>query len=296
MFGFIKRYAWILVVIAGGAAYVAYFRVVPCSAPLLYRIGTFDTRFGITQADFLKATEKAETIWEGGIHKNLFEYNPKGDLVVNLIYDDRQKTTQQNQVLKADITKTNALAQSLKAEYTALENTYDMREAEYKTALNLFLQHQTSYNAEVQYWNSRGGAPKNEFTKITADKNSLLAEQKILEAKRVEVNSLADQINTFINKYNLLVKDANSNIDVINSTAGQEFEEGEYDPNTNTINIFEFSDSVKLKRVLAHELGHALGIGHNSNPKSIMYALNTAQNETLSPDDLTALRTVCNVK
>jgi predicted Zn-dependent protease len=49
-------------------------------------------------------------------------------------------------------------------------------------------------------------------------------------------------------------------------------------------------------RVLAHELGHALGIGHLDNPKAIMYYLNEGINEKLTADDLMALKKVCEIK
>src|SRR5436190_282611 len=69
----------------------------PCKTPITYSIGTFDTRFGISKADFIKAVSDAEVIWEKPISKNLFAYASDGRLKINLIYDSRQ---QQTQVLK----------------------------------------------------------------------------------------------------------------------------------------------------------------------------------------------------
>src|SRR3989344_3704354 len=70
------------------------FKPVPCEKPITYTLGTFDKRFGISQADFLKTLVQAEEIWERPLGRELFTYVPEaGEIPVNLIYDSRQETT-----------------------------------------------------------------------------------------------------------------------------------------------------------------------------------------------------------
>ena len=52
-------------------------------------------------------------------------------------------------------------------------------------------------------------------------------------------------------------------------------------------------DGTAPARVLVHELGHALGIGHVENPDSIMYSYSIGETLTLSEEDLAALKEVC---
>ena len=115
------------------------------------------------------------------------------------------------------------------------------------------------------------------------------------------VNSLVDRIkqvegvlNNQVATLNLKVKNYNS----LGDSTGREFNEGEYVRNASgtKINIYQFKDEGQLIRVLAHELGHAIGLDHIDNPKAIMYYLNEGVNEKLTPDDLTALRNRCGVK
>jgi predicted Zn-dependent protease len=273
---------------------VRYFPAKPCSAPIQYKIGTFDTRFGISKTDFLKTLVESSTLWDKPLNKKLFEYNPKGSLTVNLVYDTRQQSTQQNATLQNEVNQTRGMASSVKVEYLALEDKYRQSEQSYQDEVNTYKISQSKYNADVAYWNSVGGAPKSEYESLNAEKNNLLVLQQALENRRVEVNGLANQVNVFIAKYNTLVSDANLTIKTINTSAG-EFEEGIYDPNKDEIDIYQFDTRQRLFRVLAHELGHSLGLSHNNNPKSIMYAYNVGENESLSLDDISALKTRCNI-
>ena len=109
-----------------------YFPPAPCSVPISYKIGTFDTRFGISQSDFLSTVKQAGTLWGGAKNKKLFMYDTKGSLTINLIYDKRQQTTQQSALLQADVKATDNLAATVKAQYQALEESYRVSEQSYK--------------------------------------------------------------------------------------------------------------------------------------------------------------------
>lgn len=269
----------------------------PCSSPITFKIGSFDKRFGLTRAEFIDEINKAAAIWENGINKNLFEYSDTGTLTINLIFDQRQADTIKNNGLEKVLEETKTVANSTNQEIASAKLNYENKKQAYLNLVASFETARKSYEDQVSYWNTKGGAPKDVYDKLQIEKANLLTLQNEVEASRVEVNNLADNLNILIEKYNSLASSVNSVINDYNNAPHitGEFREGEYisDSQGERINIYEFADRTKLIRVLAHELGHALNVDHNDNPKSIMYKLNQGSNIALSKEDLQSLKVVC---
>jgi chromosome segregation ATPase len=247
--------------------------------------------------------KEAQDIWEEtfmGDEKPrvLFVYKEDADLPINLIYDERQATVDTNKTLKSEVNQTISSADQIKTRFLALKDQYAVGEEKYNDLKARFETELKSYNSEISYWNGRGGAPTGEYEKLNQKKATLEQTRNELQKAAVSLNNLGTQINSMLDDYNDLIHAANSNVDKINQSADKEFEEGEYisDATGERINIYEFENKNDLIRVLAHELGHALGIGHNDDPKSIMYYLNEASGLFLSAADVAALKTACKIK
>lgn len=269
----------------------------PCRSPIEYSVGTFDERFGITQPAFIEAIRSAERAWEDALGRDVFAYDPNGDLKIHLIFDERQETALRNKNLESRVDETERTAESVRAEFDALKASYERARSDYDLMVETYKTLETTYNGQVEYWNTQGGAPKNEYNKLTAQKTELENMQKLLETKRVEVNRLGEEVNDLVSKYNYLVRTANSAIEAINESADKEFEQGEYIQSAfyRYINIYEFYDTRELIRIMAHEFGHALGMGHNENRESIMYYLNKGDSITPSPEDIRDIKQACRI-
>lgn len=253
-----------------------------CEKPIVYSIGIVDKQFGISQEQFKEVIATATQIWDNALNKKLFAYSETGGLVINLIFDDRQSTTIKLSKLGTDIDKD-------KADYLGLKATYDK-------AL-------TSYS--LQNVNLQNRVKAYDAKKITIDQNGTESQKKSLETEYAAISQIRTQlatqltlINDMGTRLNQLAAKMNTDVNNYNNTGseqGQEFEQGIYssDAMGEKIDIFQFESHDKLERVVAHELGHALGLDHIDNPRAIMYALNQSTSLSLTADDINALKAIC---
>ena len=272
----------------------------PCKTAISYSIGTFDTRFGISKADFLSVVKSAEDIWEKPVGKNLFEYKDTGNLKINLIYDIRQEATVNLKNLGTSVENTKSYYDSLKLQYESLNADYEKAKVLFESRVSAFETRKNAYETEVSKINRTGKANKETYTRLNVEKNYLNQEasdlnvlQNSLNNKVVELNTMVKSLNNLASSLNLDVKKYNT----IGQNLGEEFDEGLYKtgPDGQEIYIYQFENKSKLVRVLAHEFGHALGLEHLEDPKAIMYRLNNGYNEKLTSNDIKAVKELCGI-
>lgn len=243
----------------------------PCDTPLTYKIGQIDPKFNISSTDLSKNIETAGKIWSDNYGKQLFSEDTKGELTINLIYDERQSLTSQIGQLKSELDKKD---QNLQPQI----DQFEARVAKFQGDL-------AALNREIEEWNNKGGAPADVYERLNKRKEELQAEAKIL-------NSLAKSLNQSTASYNKDINNLNKTIDEFNQTIVSKPEEGLFDPNDNTITIYFASNRNELIHTLAHELGHAIGMEHVDDTKAIMYGF-TSQTITPSKEDLDELKYTC---
>lgn len=278
----------------------SYQRYFPCRSPIAYSLGNFDTEFGLTQDEFLNILQDAESLWEVTIGKDLFKYKADGNLKINLNYDERQESTLKLKQTGIEVENSKASYDSLKTKYDSMISLYNQTKTTFETKVSNFEKRKTAYESEVSRLNSKGGASKQTVDRLNNEKNYLNQEiasinqmQENLSSQVSAINVMTKTLNNLAGTLNLNVKEFNT----IGRSLGGEFEEGSYssDSSGQRIDIYQFENRSKLVRVLAHELGHAIGLDHIEDQKAIMYRLNNGYNEKATASDIVELKKLCGI-
>jgi hypothetical protein len=297
---YMRTFAYVLVlVIVGGAGY-AYYHVAysKCRVPVHYDIGLIDERFALSGEEARAALADAESLWEDATGKNLFTYSQGAAFKVNFIYDERQQNTEEQNVLVKVLDRKAEMSESIREQYETLIASYDTLKAKYQKNVATYERRLAAHNAEVEMWNKKGGAPQEVYESLRRTSNALNAESASLNTYAQQLNTLATRINQVGEKGNAAVEEYNQSVAQFNDRydTEDEFTQGDY--TGNAIHIYQYDDQRELRRVLAHEMGHALSLEHVTDDLAIMHHVfdGTHGEMVLRYDDIREYQRVCGTR
>ncbi len=267
--------------------------------PIPYRIESSDPRFPLDSKAFRGGVFEAEAIWEQGIGKDLFTYDPAASLAIRTEFDDRQKMTYEAKDLEARISAYETETAKLDREYDAATAKFEKESAAFRKSADDFNRKLAEYNEDVRKWNASGQGTFEEYEALEKRRKKLEREEAALVTTSEKIAGLAENANDLAGKLNENAADINRNIGIFKERYGEPkpFVQGLYDPSTPSVTVFQFEDEDDLRLVLAHELGHALGIEeHVETDSSLMYYLMGGQDiehPTLSREDIAAFVSIC---
>ncbi len=269
----------------------------PCSTPITYSLGSIDPRFDITADTLSDDLKKAEAAWEEPSHRNLFEYAERGgDITVNLIYDIRQAAAGKLKTMGIRTDQGRASYDDIKARYNDLSALVDSEQAKNAARLAAYKRGDAAFKAGMQRWTHGGSAAQLRRLKavnaaLERELDDMSASEKTVKAHINTLNALATMLNQLIVQLNLNIAQYNR----VGAALGS-VEAGSYRAywGMQDINIYSYIDTVQLSGLLAHEMGHALGIDHLSDPEAVMYKIiNKGANLKATDTDISALDTIC---
>ncbi|WP_234856662.1 matrixin family metalloprotease [Acinetobacter junii] len=237
-------------------------------SPLLYRIADLDPRLNISKQKMIEISQEAAAIWEQGTGKRYFVYDPKATFTVNLVFDQRQvrsmkrtenlKNLEQEKQLWLD---ENQKLLKLKQDSQQLHTQLELQKIKYQAQLNAYA------SAQKKYLNKSNTKNLN----LLQERTKLLNQQRdVLQILINDHDLNHQQIQVKTDKLKQLHEQLTQSVDRFNQNfAPQLVHKGQF--KGKQIFIYEFSSIDDLRLTLAHEFGHALGLKHTHNPKSLMY-------------------------
>ena len=245
---------------------------------LYYRIGTIDPRFHLTEDEAKILLQDAAKIWEQPLGHQFFFYNPKADFKVNFIYDQRQQRTNERQHVEREIADDDGRTQVASAHFEQQKSMLQDEVRQHNDELHLLNARISHHQQLVALVNSHGGTTQSE-AQIYQDENDQINRDVakynqntvLLNAKEVDLQNQAKAIQSQVDAYNEQYQTYSKKF------SGRLFEVGLY--NGDEINIYEYGNKDDLRLILAHEIGHSLGLNHSHDPLSLMYPILEKQDQ-----------------
>ncbi|HKJ71353.1 MAG TPA: matrixin family metalloprotease [Gammaproteobacteria bacterium] len=269
------RCRWALGLLLAAAAPAA---TAACNGPLAYAVGDVDPRFGISRAAFQRAVADAARLWEAAAGRDLFERRPDADFRINLEYSEHQRTTERARDLDRSAASLGKKVDRARRRLEALRDRLHRRLRQWRHRLRALQADRRALNERVRTLNEQGGASPRQAAELRDRRKELQRRASELQAGRDGMERLQGRVNELAVRANALVLRHNRQVRERDRLAGggKKFHQGYYQRGGaagRNITIRQFSNRDRLRFALAHELGHALGMGHVEAPRAVMHAV-----------------------
>jgi len=274
----------------------------PCSEPLTYTVGHIDTRFSVSEDDIHTAMKKAGTLWSDAAQKTLLKQaEDDGSIMVRFVYDEEQEMADNELRARERIRSEQGVLDNMQSSYDRDRDLFDRRSEKYLNMAKETTEKLNVLNEWVRQINTTGGFSDEEKKEYEQRKAATEQMQRKVLDERAALDRKANSINREIERINKKIEENNRLIDRYNEEfAGESrFTKATFQRvgNGGVITVNQFLSKSELPLVLAHEIGHALGLNHVSNPKSVMFSKMGGQqlypSVQLSAEDKQAIQNRC---
>ena len=242
----------------------------PLDTRLRYQIAEVDPRFGMSKEQAIQLSKEAIQIWHDGTQKQLFVYDDKAKLKIKLIYDARQENYNAFKKTQQELDQEHSSNQRISGNLDVSKSSLEQMQQSLR-------QEQIQLRAEADYlnqqrisWSRIENERGENRQRIEAQYQTLKEKAQQLQRNIAYYNQMNAQYNQQVGQHNSSIERYNWNVmQAKNRFPPREFHKGVF--MGDQIQIYQFDTEDDLRLTLAHELGHALGLGHHADPEALMY-------------------------
>lgn len=242
----------------------------PLDTRLRYQIAEVDPRFGMSKEQAIQLSKEAIQIWHDGTQKQLFVYDDQAQLKIKLIYDARQENYNAFKKTQQELDQEHSSNQRISGNLDVSKSSLEQMQQSLR-------QEQIQLRAEADYlnqqrisWSRIENEQGENRQRIEAQYQALKEKAQQLQRNIAYYNQMNAQYNQQVGQHNSSIERYNWNVmQAKNRFPPREFHKGVF--MGDQIQIYQFDTEDDLRLTLAHELGHALGLGHHADPEALMY-------------------------
>jgi hypothetical protein len=242
----------------------------PLDTRLRYQIAEVDPRFGMSKEQAIQLSKEAIQIWHDGTQKQLFVYDDQAQLKIKLIYDARQENYNAFKKTQQELDQEHSSNQRISGNLDVSKSSLEQMQQSLR-------QEQIQLRAEADYlnqqrisWSRIENDQGENRQRIEAQYQALKEKAQQLQRNIAYYNQMNAQYNQQVGQHNSSIERYNWNVmQAKNRFPPREFHKGVF--MGDQIQIYQFDTEDDLRLTLAHELGHALGLGHHADPEALMY-------------------------
>lgn len=275
-----------------------------CAIPVEMHLAEVDPRFELEPDEVRRALEAAVAMWEAHTDTRLFTARDGAGMAVRLVFDERQAGAMARERSRAQLDQAqediDRARERLDRHRSALQADVEL----YERRVREFEGRRRAHEERVADWNAgRGERSAAARERLEQEGRALREAHEQLEERRRGLEDRRADLNSAGRELEREIAAFNERVDHFNRTAaaGSGFDMAIYQQqgNRRSITVYKASDFDELRLTLAHELGHALGIGHVDDPAAVMHAElgpTNAGREDLAAADRAALVESCGVE